>query len=167
MLGKHCKGREDQHQAAVQPCCPAHCTDKLMRTWRLLHPKRDFQQAQVLVLWNSSRPEESRDLPVAIKEVCGEETSPIFSSPQLASQSGDAEPFLCKPQRCSEVGGASSLPSKVRETPEEMNASPCFPTSPHGAEGAVGRGLPHCTPRTPQSPILSHGALQPQRIILG
>lgn len=92
---------------------------------------------------------EGKDLPVVTQEVCGEETSPIFPSPDDAGMDNTSPASHRDAWRCQEPKRTRLGPgSPPRAVPEETAASPCFPTSPPGR----GQGAAPLHPQEPAKP---------------
>lgn len=136
------------------------------------HVEASPPKSGLLVGWSTASvameggQKEGKHLPVVTQEVCGEETSPIFPSPDdagmdNASPASHRDAWRCQERKQTRLGPDS--PPRSGQCRRRQLPPPAFPPPVL----AVGRGLPHCTPRNPPSPIPSHGAPRPQRIIWG
>lgn len=149
VLGGRCKGREDQQQAAAQPC-PAHHGDKLTHTWRVVHPKQGSSPG-----FNATAvgQKESRDLPVVTQGVCGEETSPVFPSSPLISLPITGCTAL-PPQAAEMLGGGRcqvSLQGQGNAGGDER-----LPLLSHLSSRSVGSRGQGAAPPHPQDPAKPH-----------
>lgn len=108
----------------------------------LLHTKQDFEQAQV---WVYSQEGKQRFVCSYTRSLWrGNKAN--FSKSLIIPPNKGMHSTSSGSRRDSGGGRCQLSPSEVREMLEATNASPCFPSSPHRAQGAVGRGLPRCTP---------------------